>query len=101
SGGQTFGWGYKDGHAVRTELETGVSDGNWVEVTHRRVPASEGSATGEVAWTPIDGSEQVILGDLSILTEGSPVRVAPATSGAAVAVAPRPEPRGPTPTGGR
>jgi hypothetical protein len=34
-----------------------------------------------VPWTPIDGTEQVILGDLSLLTDGAPVEVAPATKG--------------------
>ena len=68
SGGQTFFWLNKDGKAVRTEVETGVSDDAWIEVTNRR--------TGASAWTPIDGSEQVILGDLSILTEGGPVKIA-------------------------
>jgi len=38
-----------------------------------------------VPWTPIDGTEQVILGDLSLLTDGAPVEVAPATEGAKLA----------------
>jgi multidrug efflux pump subunit AcrA (membrane-fusion protein) len=79
SGGQTFCWSYQDGHAVRTEIETGVSDGDWIEVTNRRTPASQGGASGDVSWTPVDGSEQVILGDLSILTEKGPVQLAPAS----------------------
>ena len=36
---------------------------------------------GEDPWVPIDGTEQVILGDLSLLTDGVPVEVAPATEG--------------------
>ena len=28
-------------------------------------------------WAPINGSEQVILGDLSILADGAPVQIAP------------------------
>ena len=36
-------------------------------------------------WTRIDGTEQVILGDLSILTEGDPVRIEPAPAAAKVA----------------
>ena len=39
SGEQTFCWIYEDGHAVRTEIRTGVSDGDWIEVTNRRVPS--------------------------------------------------------------
>jgi len=87
-GGQTFCWLYENGHAVRSEIETGVSDGEWVEVTRRRVPASQTAGTSQVSWTPIDGSEQVILGDLSILSEGTPVRLAPATAEAKVALSP-------------
>jgi HlyD family secretion protein len=85
SGDKTFCLRYEDGHAVRTELRTGVGDGNWIEVTHRRVPASQAGPAGEVPWAPIDGSERVILGDLSILTDGAPVRAAPAPSGVKVA----------------
>ena len=33
SGEKTFCWTYQDGHAVRTEIRTGVSDGQWIEVT--------------------------------------------------------------------
>ena len=76
SGDQTFCWRYENGKAVRTEIQTGVSDGEWIEVTNRRVPGSQAGHAGEVPWTPIDGSEQVILGDLSILTDGAPVKVA-------------------------
>ena len=42
SGDQTFCWQYDKGHAVRTEIETGVSDGDWIEVTNRRVPSASG-----------------------------------------------------------
>jgi multidrug efflux pump subunit AcrA (membrane-fusion protein) len=77
SGDQTFCLRYENEKAVRTEIETGVSDGTWIEVTNRRAPASQDGPNGETTWTPIDGSEQVILGDLSILTDGAPVRVAP------------------------
>jgi multidrug efflux pump subunit AcrA (membrane-fusion protein) len=69
---KTFFWTYKDGHAVQTEVKTGVSDGEWTEITSRQLPPK---STGEDPWTPIDGSEQVILGDLSILVEGAPVRL--------------------------
>jgi multidrug efflux pump subunit AcrA (membrane-fusion protein) len=87
SGDQTFCWLHDKGHAVRTELETGVSDGTWIEVTNRRTPASESASSAEVAWTPIDGSEQVILGDLSILSDGGPVKVDSTTAQGKVAEA--------------
>jgi HlyD family secretion protein len=72
-GNQTFFWKYEGGHAVRTEVQTGVSDGQWSEVTNRLVPPK---SPDEESWTPIDGSEKVIVGDLSALTDGAPVRLA-------------------------
>ena len=41
-GDKAFCWRYENGHAVRTEIQTGVSDGEWIEVTNRRVPTSPG-----------------------------------------------------------
>ena len=79
-GDQASYWRYDNGKAVRTEIETGVSDGEWIEVTHRRVPASGTGHAGKRSWTSIDGSEQVILGDLSILTEGAAVQTGQATT---------------------
>jgi multidrug efflux pump subunit AcrA (membrane-fusion protein) len=73
-GEKTFCWTDEDGHARRIEVQTGVSDGEWIEVTNRQVPPAPG---GEEHWVPIDGKERVILGDLSILADGSPVQVAP------------------------
>jgi HlyD family secretion protein len=70
---KVFVWTYKDGQALPTEIRTGVSDGEWTEVTSRQLPPT---SSGIDPWTPIDGSEQVIVGDLSILTAGSPVRIA-------------------------
>jgi hypothetical protein len=50
-----------------------VSDGEWVEVTSRQLsPAPAGADP----WAPIDGSEDVILGDLATLTEGAAVKLA-------------------------
>jgi hypothetical protein len=87
TGDQTFYWSEKSGQAVRIEIQTGVSDGEWTEVTNRRAAPSSGTPAGDVAWVPIDGSEQVIDGDVSVLTEGAPIRVAPEQGGATVASA--------------
>lgn len=38
--------------------------------------ANEG-AIGEKLWAPIDGNDQVILGDLTILSDGGPIQIAP------------------------
>ncbi len=72
---KTFCMLLEDGKAVRTEVEVGISDGEWVEVTNHRRPGPTTGPLNEVPWTPIDGTEQVLLGDLSVLTDGSPVNV--------------------------
>ena len=73
SGDQIFCWLYENGKAVRAEVETGVSDDEWIEVTNHRPPVPREAPSNKVQWTRIDGSEQVILGDLTILAEGAPV----------------------------
>ena len=82
SGDKTYCWTHEDGHAVRTEVQTGVSDGEWIEVTNRQVPTAD---KGGDPWVPIDGKEQVIMGDLSLLADGVPVQVAPAADGTKLA----------------
>ena len=84
TGEKNYCWIYKDGKAVRTEVETGVSDGQWIEVTNLELQPGS-SASG--SWVPFNGSEQVILGDLSILTDGSAVELARATADGAEQVA--------------
>jgi HlyD family secretion protein len=69
-GERSFCWMYENGHAKRIEVETGVSDGEWIEVTSRRDAGSDAASTGDEPWTTINGTEQMILGNLSILTEG-------------------------------
>ena len=80
-GDRAFCWQYEKGVAVQTEIQTGVSDGEWIEVTKRRLPAPSRAPASQASWAPIDGSEQVILGDLSILVDGAPVRVLAETGG--------------------
>ena len=60
---------------MQTQIQTGISDGEWIEVTHRRVVSETGTRRQE-SWVQVDGAEQVILGDLSLLTDGAPVQVA-------------------------
>jgi HlyD family secretion protein len=75
SGDQTFCWRYVDGHAIKTEVQTGIDDGEWMEVTNRLVPASKSGPTKE-DWKPLDGSEQIITAqDLGILTDNEEVKV--------------------------
>jgi multidrug efflux pump subunit AcrA (membrane-fusion protein) len=95
-GERTYCWLYQDGHAVRTEVRTGISgtlanaDGsnNWHEITNLRNPASKSSID---EWKPVDGSEQLILGDLSILADGAPVEIESATPKTEVTGAPAPK----------
>jgi multidrug efflux pump subunit AcrA (membrane-fusion protein) len=84
SGEKTFCWTYQDGRAQRREVRTGISDGEWIEVTSLQNPQA---VKGEEAWEPIKGSEQFILGDLTILADGGPVEVAGPTEETKVASA--------------
>ncbi len=81
-GDQTFCWRHENGKAVKTEILTGVNDGAWIEVTNIRRPKS---AAGAITWAPFDGTEQVIMGDLSTLTEGAPVKITEAPAAEKVA----------------
>ena len=71
-GNQTYCYLVVDGKAVRTPVQTGVSDGSWVEVTGKLV-RSAGSSEG--AWQAFDGTEAVIDGNLSEVSDGQPVTV--------------------------
>ncbi len=98
SGERTYYWSYENGKAERVEVKTGVSDGEWIEVTNRMRRPIMGESTPiqnvnfeetsdaksappqalaeDAAWVPFDGSEKIIMGDLSVLTEGAPVTLA-------------------------
>ena len=84
---RAYCWAYVNGKAVRTEIQTGASDGDWIEVVNRRAPGSAPGLAGKRSWTRITGSEQVILGDLSLLAEGTRVEIVPAATEANVAKA--------------
>src|SRR5262249_30066761 len=73
----SFCWIYENNVAKRIEVQTGVTDGEWIEVTNRRLASSQPSQSTDSPWTPIDGTEQVIIGNLSTLAEGGSVNVAP------------------------
>jgi HlyD family secretion protein len=94
SGEKTFCWTYKDGRAVRTEVRTGISDGDWIEVTNLQRPTTTGAGIEE-EWAPVTGKEQVILGDLSILADGGPVEVTTGRQAATVATVSPPAGHGP------
>ena len=72
AGDKSFCWTYKDGHAEKTEVRTGASDGDYMEITNLQA----GKTTGlDPSWKPVTGSEQVIMGDLSTLAEGQAVEI--------------------------
>jgi HlyD family secretion protein len=73
-GNQTYCYLAVNGKAVRTAVQTGVSDATWVEVSGKHV-ASAGSSEG--AWKAFDGTEAVIVGNLSEISDGVPVTVEP------------------------
>jgi HlyD family secretion protein len=63
-GNQTGCYEKRDGKAMLLPVQRGIDDGQWVEVLKKR-------ANGK--WVPFDGSEQIILGDLSELSSGQRV----------------------------
>ncbi|MEO2088329.1 MAG: efflux RND transporter periplasmic adaptor subunit [Gemmataceae bacterium] len=60
----------KDGKAVKLRVQTGRSSGGVMEVFGTR---KADAATGP--WTPIDGGELVVVGNLGALADGQPVSV--------------------------
>ena len=46
---------YEGDKAIQVPLQTGISDGKWVEITRKRV---------DNHWVALTGSEDVIQGDL-------------------------------------
>ena len=71
-GNQTYCYLVVDGKAVRTQVQTGVSDGSWVEVTGKLVRSS---ASAEGAWEAFDGTEAVVDGNLAEISDGDAVTV--------------------------
>jgi RND family efflux transporter MFP subunit len=74
-GNQTCCYLYQDGRAVKTPVQTGLSDGTWVAVVKKRVGGQ---------WTEFFGTEEVIVGDLSEITDGQEVTVAAEPLGVAL-----------------
>ncbi len=66
AGNQSYCYLLVEGKAVKTPLQTGISDGHWIEVAKKQFQ-------GE--WTALTGDEQVILGNLSEVSGGAAVQV--------------------------
>jgi multidrug efflux pump subunit AcrA (membrane-fusion protein) len=73
-GNQTYCYLVMDGKAIRTPVQTGVSDGSWIEVAGKLVRSA---ASSEGTWEPFDGTEAVIEGNLIEISDGVPVTVEP------------------------
>ncbi len=58
--------------ARRTQIQTGISDGTWIEVCKKESYPTNGDAG---TWEDFNGTEQVIVGDLSEISDGSQVAV--------------------------
>jgi HlyD family secretion protein len=71
-GNQNYCYLVIDGKAVRTPVQTGVSDGSWVEVTGKLARSARSS---EEVWVAFDGAEAVIDGNLSEISDGELVTV--------------------------
>jgi multidrug efflux pump subunit AcrA (membrane-fusion protein) len=70
-GNQMYCYVHENGKAVKLPVQLGIDDGNWVEVIQKR--------SGD-KWVSWDGTERVLVGELSQLSDGEPVREeAPAT----------------------
>jgi HlyD family secretion protein len=70
--GNQFGcYLFANGKAVWTQVQTGVNDGEWVEVIQKRLKDK---------WVDFDGSEQIIVNNLSAITDGSSVQIADSKS---------------------
>jgi HlyD family secretion protein len=59
-----------NGKAVRTPIQTGISDGSWIQVMKKNTDAN---STGD--WVDLASSDQVIVGDLSEISNGKQVAV--------------------------
>jgi multidrug efflux pump subunit AcrA (membrane-fusion protein) len=70
TGEQTYCYLLDGGKAVRTPVQVGISDGTWIELRRKRV-----TTPTDPSWADINGQEPIIVGDLSELTDGAPVRV--------------------------
>lgn len=65
-GNQDYCFVFEDGKAVQLPVQLGIDDGNWVEVAKKR--------SGD-KWVPFSGAERILLGEISQMSNGGPVRV--------------------------
>ena len=71
AGNQTYCYLLRGTKAVKTPVQAGIGDGTWVEVDQMKI---------DDAWRKVTGVEEVIMADLSELTDGQAVTVAQTTT---------------------
>lgn len=70
-GNQTCCYVLEGDKSVLLPVQLGIDDGAWVEVSRKRVGDK---------WVPFDGSERILTGALSQLSDGESVRIAAPTA---------------------
>src|SRR5262249_4782529 len=65
-GNQNCCFFYKEGKAVQIPVQTGITDGKWIEVAKKQVNG---------VWSDFTGDEAVIVGRLADLTDNERVKV--------------------------
>ena len=71
SGNQTYCYLLRSGKAYKTPILPGIRDGTWVEVVKMKI---------EDPWVKVTGKEEVLLCDLSEITDGQEVKVVRGTA---------------------
>lgn len=75
AGDKTYCWLYSGGKARKAEVRTGVTDGEYIELTSFNKSPDPRDAEVHLPWEPITGAEELILGDLATLADGGDVEV--------------------------
>jgi RND family efflux transporter MFP subunit len=70
AGNQRYCFLVQDGKVCRTAVQTGISDGEWVELLRKQVKGPSG-----MVWGQITGDEKIAIGDPTELADGELVRV--------------------------
>jgi hypothetical protein len=64
-GNQTYCFLVRNGKAVKTPVDAGIGDGNWIEVQKMKI---------DDPWLNVTGNEKVIVGDLTDISDGEAVK---------------------------
>ena len=71
-GEQMYCYLLRDGKAIRTEVQTGIGDDSWIELSGKEIKLR---GPDDKKWTELTGTEEVIMGDLTELSDGERVHV--------------------------